>query len=182
MNTKPWAKLFTPLLLTGTALLLSACDFVGEKVSEKVEQKIEQVVPKATAAQNEQAAKLYQALSQKNYALIEQTASPELQAELKKSPNTLPFLSTQIPAGSAPSTPTLINIQKSIDSHYGSMLSITYQYVYPVQVVNFTVAFDGSEGSTTLKGLHLNAQVNPNSPAPTPEATPSASAPKQQAI
>ena len=87
MNTKPWAKLFTPLLLTGTALLLSACDIVGEKVSEKVEQKIEQVVPKATVAQNEQAAKLYQALSQKNYALIEQTASPELLAELKKSPN-----------------------------------------------------------------------------------------------
>ena len=182
MNTKPWAKLFTPLLLTGTALLLSACDVVGEKVSEKVEQKIEQVVPKATAAQNEQAAKLYQALSQKNYALIEQTASPELQAEFKKSPNTLPFMATQIPAGSAPSTPTLVNIQKSIDSHYGSMLSITYQYVYPVQVVNFTMAFDGTEGSTTLKGLHLNAQVNPNSPAPAPEATPSASAPTQQAI
>ena len=62
------------------------------------------------------------------------------------------------------------------------MLSITYQYVYPVQVVNFTVAFDGTEGSTTLKGLNLNVQVNPNSPAPAPEATPSASAPKQQAI
>ena len=76
----------------------------------------------------------------------------------------------------------MVNIQKSIDSHYGSMLSITYQYVYPVQVVNFTVAFDGTEGSTTLKGLHLNAQVNPNSPASAPEATPSASAPKQQAI
>ncbi len=182
MNTKPWAKLFTPLLLTGTALLLSACDFVGEKVSEKVEQKIEQVVPKATVAQNEQAAKLYQALSQKNYALIEQTASPELQAEFKKSPNTLPFMATQIPAGNAPNAPTLLAIQKGSNTHYGSMLSITYQYVYPVQVVNFTVAFDGTGGSTTLKGLHLNAQVNPNSPAPAPEATPSASAPKQQVI
>ena len=91
-------------------------------------------------------------------------------------------MATQIPAGSAPSTPTLVAIQKGSNTHYGSMLSITYQYVYPVQLVNFTVVYDGTEGSTTLKGLNLNVQVNPNSPAPAPEATPSASAPTQQAI
>ena len=157
---------------------LAACD----QVTEKIDQKIEQAVPKATAAQNEQAAKLYQALSQKDHALIMQTASPELQAELKKSPNTLAFMSSQIPTGSAPAAPSMIAINKSSHSQYGNMLSITNQYVYPVQLVNFTVVYDGVEGSTVLKGLNLNVQVNPNTPVPTSKAPDSASAPKQQVI
>ena len=157
---------------------LAACD----QVTEKIDQKIEQAVPKATAAQNEQAAKLYQALSQKDYALIIQTASPEFQAELQQSSNSLAFMSSQIPAGSTPAAPSLIAINKSVHTQRGKLLSITYQYVYPVQLVNFTVVFDGEEGSTVLKGLNLNVQVNPNSPAPANKAPDSASAPKQQVI
>lgn len=166
------------IALAAVLPFLAACD----QVSEKIDQKIEQAVPKATAAQNEQAAKLYQALSQKDYALIMQAASPEFQADLKQSSNSLAFMSSQIPTGSAPAAPSMIAINKSVHNQRGKLLSITYQYVYPVQLVNFTVVYDGEEGSTVLKGLNLNVQVNPNTPAPSSTAPSSASAPKQQVI
>lgn len=184
MNT---SRLITRRLISvcalGFALLgISACDQVADRVGSK----IEQAMPKATAEQEAQVDAVFQALQRGDLAWVKAHADPILLAEFEKNPNTLPFLAQQLPKEAPSGAKQLVNITQSVQTGSGKMLSLTYQYSYPVELVLLTVTFDNSEaGSLNIKGLGVNKQANPNAtpPASAPQLTPpSVPQPSSQAV
>ena len=144
---------------------MAACDQIADKVGTKIEQSI----PQATAEQDAFADKTFQALQQKDFAWIRQHADASLIADLDKNPNALAYLAHQIPNEAATMPPKMTKIEKGVQTGYGSMLSVTYQYTYPLELVYFMVSFEGTAGSTTIKGMRIYKSMNPN-PSPTEPA------------
>lgn len=142
---------------------LSACDFV----TDKIDQKIEQAIPEVSAEQAQQVDKLYAALQKNDFEWIKEQADDALLKTLNEQDNTLAYLAKQLPQEAPSGEKQLLNITKSVQTGQGKTLVVTYQYTYPLELVHFTVLFDGSEnGSTKIKGLQINKQLNPNTTQP----------------
>ena len=137
------AKLF---LLCGL-LTLGGCDKLGQKAFDSI--------PNPSAAQEKVAEQAYNDLKEKNFDQFLTHLEPELKDEFMKDEKTLRKFSASLPKTELKHK-KIVSKSMETESNKPSFYTVTYEYSYDKNLVQYDVSFDKPNGSTKIRDLNVS--------------------------
>ncbi len=134
------------ILLLSSLFALAGCDKLGQKAMD--------AIPNPSPAQEQVAVGAYNDLRDKNFDEFLTYLEPELQAEFNKDTKTLRKFSYVLPKSELKHKKIVSKkIEKSTDKP--SLYTVTYEYSYDKNLVQYDVSFDKPNGSTKIRKLNV---------------------------
>ena len=135
------------ILLLSSLFVLAGCDKLGQKAMD--------AIPNPSPAQEQVAADAYNDLRDKKFDQFLMYLEPELQAEFNKNTKTLHKFASALPKSELKHKKIVSKkIEKSTDKP--SLYTVTYEYSYDKNLVQYDVSFDKPNGSTKIRDLNVS--------------------------
>lgn len=135
------------ILLLSSLLALAGCDKLGHKVMDSI--------PNPSPAQEQVAADAYNDLRDKNFDQFFTYLEPELKADFEQNKKMLNKFASSLPKEALKHKKIVSKqIDKSTDKP--SLYTVTYEYSYDKNLVQYDVSFDKPDGSTKIRKLNVS--------------------------